>query len=111
MQNQSEKIIAQLIERYNGKNRWFLEAIGTAATKKEAEVYNNLIRPLVKKTPHAQWTDKINNLVWRFHTAEAIDDLYGYINTQKPDIKEFRHLSMAFASYKTQPERLQNREI
>jgi putative membrane-bound dehydrogenase-like protein len=97
-------ILPALIAAYDGKNRWYLEAIGTAATGKESDVYSQLIRPLSAKRPPAQWTERDKNLAWRFHTPEAIDDLVQVMTAQSPKIDEFRHLAMAFASYSSEAE-------
>ncbi|MDP7302051.1 MAG: hypothetical protein QGG09_03060, partial [Pirellulaceae bacterium] len=48
---QCEHILPALIAGFDGRNRWYLEAIGTAATGKEAAVYSKLIRPLSAKRP------------------------------------------------------------
>ncbi len=96
---QSRDILRVLIEGYDGENRWYLEALGTAATGKETEVYSRLIRPQLIKIPFSKWNDRAKHLAWRFHTPEAINDLSQVIMAQKPPVKEFRRLASAFASY------------
>jgi putative membrane-bound dehydrogenase-like protein len=65
--------IIQLVQRYDGKDPWMLEAIGTAADGKEAEVYA-YVREAFKATP-ANWSPQRANLTWRLHPAEAIGAL------------------------------------
>jgi len=96
---QSRDILRVLIEGYDGENRWYLEALGTAATGKETEVYSRLIRPQLIKTSYSKWNDRAKHLAWRFHTPQAIGDLSQVIVAQKPPVKKFRHLASAFASY------------
>ena len=97
-------ILPALIAGFDGKNRWYLESLGTAAAGKEATVYSDLIHPTSAKRPHRAWTKRDKNLAWRFHTPQAVDDLVKVMTAQKPSIDEFRHLAMAFASYSSESE-------
>ncbi|MCP4782558.1 MAG: c-type cytochrome [Fuerstiella sp.] len=101
---QCKHVLAALIAGFDGRNRWYLEAIGTAAMGKEATVYSELIHPLSTMRPYIRWSERDKNLAWRFHTPQAIDDLVEVIAAQKPKIDEFRHLTMAFASYSSESE-------
>ncbi len=97
-------VLSALIDRFDGNNRWYLEALGTAAAGKEAAVYSRLIRPASRKLPYREWTVREKNLAWRLHTPVAIDDLLEVMKVQQPKIDEFRHLAMAFASYSSKEE-------
>ena len=103
---QCKQVLRGLIEGYDGENRWYLEALGTAATGKETEVYAKLIRPQLIKAPHGKWDWRAKRLAWRFHVPEAIGDLSQVIVAQKPSIQEFRHLASAFACYSSEEERV-----
>lgn len=106
----SKAIIAQLIVAWDGKDRWALEAIGTAAVAKEKEVYSQLIRPLLQKTPAAQWDEKARRLAWRFHTDEAIADLEKVIAAQSTAVDELRVLLSAWALWGSEEERVLREE-
>ncbi|MFT4549316.1 MAG: putative membrane-bound dehydrogenase-like protein, partial [Verrucomicrobiales bacterium] len=106
----SREILKQLIGGYDGKNRWYLEALGAAVAKQEIAVYNEIIRPELAKTPFAKWDDRAKNLAWRFFTPEAVADLDQVIRAQKPGVAEFRHLAMAFASFRENGDRADRRE-
>ena len=97
---QSREILQRLIAGYDGNNRWYLEALGTAVAKQEAAAYREIIRPELNKIPFAKWTAREKNLAWRMHTPEAIADLDQVIRAQLPDVTEFRHLAMAYASFR-----------
>ena len=84
---QCKEVLRGLIEGYDGENRWYLEALGTAATGKETEVYAKLIRPQLIKIPFSKWNDRAKHLAWRFHTPEAINDLSQVIMAQKPQLE------------------------
>jgi putative membrane-bound dehydrogenase-like protein len=99
------EILLSLIDSYKGENRWALEAFGIAATGKEREVYQQLIQPSLDNIPHAQWDQRAINLAWRLHTPEAIDDLDQVIRAQEPGLEQFRHLAMAFASFRDTTQR------
>lgn len=97
-------ILAPLFAGYDGHDRYYLEAIGIAATGKETAAYHDLVA--AKFGPPATWTKTAKNLAWRLHTPEAIAALETCIHTQKPPIDEFRHLAMAFASFRNEADRL-----
>lgn len=106
----SQGLIKRIIEKYDGSNKWFLEAIGTASTGKEKEIYNRVVKKSGNAIPYEKWNNKIKNLAWRLRTPEALNDLRHVIIAQKPDIKEFRHLLMSYALAYTEEERAQNLE-
>ncbi len=61
-------LISRLIQRYDGADPWFLEAIGTASDRKEEAVYE-LVRQMDMNE------NKRVNLRWRLHPASALPDL------------------------------------
>ena len=75
-------ILEKLIDGYDGRNRYYLEALGVAFHGKEKQVYNEIISPQQPKP--ANWGWKAKNLAWRLHTAEAVKDLDDCIRAQKP---------------------------
>jgi putative membrane-bound dehydrogenase-like protein len=69
----SEPLLATLLKRYDGKDPWMLEAIGTAALGKETEVYR-LATTIYPGTPE-KWSPQRVGLAWRLHPVTAVDDL------------------------------------
>lgn len=70
--DQCRDIIMALAEGYDGQDRWYLEAFGTAMDDKEAEMYPMLkVRfgsdPLI-------WSPQMANLAWRLHPRSAAGD-------------------------------------
>ena len=106
--DQMKDIAASLIAGYDGKDRCYVEALGTAATGKEAQFYDELVRPTVGAKPPAEWPASALNLAWRLHTPAACRDLLAYLKTNKPDIANFRHYLMAFATFRSDQEREAN---
>ncbi len=70
---QSFSIIRKLYEGYDGKDRWYLEALGMALEGKEEVAYETL-RQDQPDNP-AGWSDRFASLVWRIHPKSAITDL------------------------------------
>jgi|GEM_PF-116056 len=97
-------ILDDLITGYDGRNRYYLEALGTASTGKESEVYAELVRPRFDEP--ATWSRTAKNLAWRLNPPDAIADLDTLIRAQQPPVDEFRLLAMAFASFRDDAERL-----
>ncbi|MEO0415325.1 MAG: PVC-type heme-binding CxxCH protein, partial [Verrucomicrobiota bacterium] len=66
-------IILELARSYEGNDRWFLEAIGTAAAGKEKQVYKALFAELGNEDS-LQWTAGFEKLAWRLHSPLAAQD-------------------------------------
>lgn len=99
--------LTRLIAAYDGKNRWYLEALGAVCDGRSAEVYDRLVRPL--QPDPKEWTGRQQNLAWRLRSAHALDDLADCILAQDTGIDEFRRLAYTFGlSYNT-AERERNR--
>lgn len=98
-------VLAALIQGFDGHNRWYVEALGTASVGKEAEVYAQLVRPAVAATPSADWPGTALNLAWRLNSPQASADLLAWIKAKKPGLETFRHYVVAFACFRTEDER------
>ncbi len=103
---ESEGVLAALASRYQAGDRYYLEALGIAFTGKEEAVYRQIIRPQIGAP--AQWDRVAVDLAWRLHTQEAIADLEVYLREQRPDLETFRHVAMAFASFRSPEQRAEN---
>lgn len=101
--SECSEILAPLVAGYDGHDRHYLEALGVAASGKEESVYRD--RVAAKFGPPSGWTRTAKNLAWRLHTPEAIAALDVCVRAQEPPIDEFRHLVMAFASFRTDEDR------
>jgi putative membrane-bound dehydrogenase-like protein len=70
--DQSRDILLALAARYDGVDRWYLEALGTAATGNEASLYSALLPSLGHPDP-TRWDARFSGIAWRLHPAAAID--------------------------------------
>jgi putative membrane-bound dehydrogenase-like protein len=65
--------LVTIAEKFDGKDRAYLEAFGLGCTNKEAVVYDAL-RSKITAAPDA-WTDAFAWLAWRLHPPQAVADL------------------------------------
>jgi putative membrane-bound dehydrogenase-like protein len=69
---ESGDIVAKLAARYDGTDRWSLEAIGAAAEGREEAVYSALLPTLGHRDP-TRWDARFSAIAWRLHPKAAID--------------------------------------
>lgn len=70
----SREILVSIARGYDGKDRSYLEAFGTGATGKEAEVYS-AVKDVLGDDDSRRWSDAFAGIAWRLHPPAAIDDL------------------------------------
>jgi putative membrane-bound dehydrogenase-like protein len=71
---QSRDILLRLVEGFDGVDRWYLEAVGTAASGKEEAVYSAVLSTLPREDPLA-WDARVAGIAWRLHPVGSIDAL------------------------------------
>ena len=69
----SKDVILNIASRYDGGDRWMLEALGTACTNKEAKIYDLLHSKLVEKDS-LKWSPAFADIAWRLHSDVAVAD-------------------------------------
>lgn len=100
-------ILRPLFAGYDGHDRYYLEALGIAVTGKEEPAYRDHVAATCGDP--AGWTKIPKNLAWRLHTPEAVAALDTCLRAQVPPVDEFRHLAMAFASFRSDADRRDRR--
>jgi putative membrane-bound dehydrogenase-like protein len=88
----SKDIITVLIKQYDGKDPWYLEAIGTASDRKETQVYE-----IIKTMKTGLSEEQQNNLLWRLHPKSAIEEIKTRANNSKTSVKNRAKLLTALA--------------
>ena len=68
--NQCRNIILELAKRYVEKDRWNLEALGTACSKKEDRIYPLLLKELGHKDS-TKWSPRFAEIAWRLHPKKS----------------------------------------
>jgi putative membrane-bound dehydrogenase-like protein len=73
---EKRELILRLVDGYDGVDRWYLEALGSAMEGNESVFYADLLKRLNPgQVPADKWDPKLASLVWRLHPAEAVNDL------------------------------------
>lgn len=72
----SKDVLLQLIDGYDGEDRWYLEALGAALSGRESEIYPEIMKMFNATNVTAdQWDEKLTSVVWRLHPPEAVNAL------------------------------------
>ena len=67
----SRDILVEIADRYDGKDRYYLEAFGIGCTNKEANIY----QVLKKRRQNSGYDPVYSGLVWRLQPASSISEL------------------------------------
>ena len=70
--NESNDILTRLARRYDGVDRWSLEALGIGASGHEEALYSMLL-PWLGNADSTRWNARFAALAWRLHPKAAID--------------------------------------
>jgi putative membrane-bound dehydrogenase-like protein len=70
--NESNHILTTLALRYDGVDRWSLEALGIGASGHEEALYSMLL-PRLGHSDSTRWDDRFSAIAWRLHPKAAID--------------------------------------
>jgi putative membrane-bound dehydrogenase-like protein len=86
-------ILVDIARGYDGKDRSYLEALGTGATGKEAALYDRLKRDLGVSADPIAWTPTFARLAWRLHVPAAVSDFAARAGSTKLSLDD-RRLAM-----------------
>jgi len=98
--------LEKLIMGYDGKNRWYLEALGAVSDDYLEKVYDVLVKP--QQPDPKVWNERQMNLAWRIRSPGALADLADCIMAKKIDVETFRRLAYTFALCYSDEERNRN---
>lgn len=98
-----------LIAGYDGRNRWYLEALGSVFDDYPTEVYETLVKPL--QSDPTKWDERQKNLAWRLRSPEALVDLAACLMAQNVDSETFRKYAYAYGLSYSDEERKRNLEL
>ena len=79
----TKDIFAALARGYDGRDRWYLEALGYAAAGQEPRVYRHTMASLGSNDA-TRWKPAVADLAWRLHPASAIRDITAYATSDQP---------------------------
>lgn len=66
-------ILVAIAGKYDGKDRYYLEAFGTGVSGKEADVYR-AVKSAMGDDDARNWSDAFAGIAWRLHPQNAVDD-------------------------------------
>ncbi|MDC1309741.1 c-type cytochrome, partial [Opitutales bacterium] len=87
----AREILLEIARRYDGQDRYYVEAFGIGCTDKEEKIYSVLKKNMGAKN----YNSKYAGLVWRLHTVSAISEIKSWALDAKLDATISR--SMLFA--------------
>ncbi len=92
---QSVGILVKLAQKFDGKDRAYLEALGLGSTHKEAEVYEAIAKAM--GGPAESWSDAFAWIAWRLHPAQAASDFKTRILSPKLSAEQRKLMLTALA--------------
>jgi putative heme-binding domain-containing protein len=95
-------ILVDIGRGFDGKDRSYLEALGTGATGKEAALYDRLRQALAVKADPLTWSETFARIAWRLHVPAAVPDLTARAKSAKLTLAE-RRLAMDTLAFVRDP--------
>jgi putative membrane-bound dehydrogenase-like protein len=86
----SVKILADIAHGFDGKDRSYLEALGTGAIGKEAALYDQLHGELGAKSDPLTWPAAFTWMAWRLHVPAAVADITARAQSAKLSLADRR---------------------
>jgi putative membrane-bound dehydrogenase-like protein len=84
----TKPILLELIKRYDGRDRWYLENLGAVLEGREEEIYPDIVNIFSKNNNPENWNSQMADLTWRLHPAAAINNLMMRANHPSLTAKE-----------------------
>jgi len=81
-------VLVTIAQQFDGQDRAYLEAIGLAATDREAAVHAAIAK--VMSAPALEWTPAYAWLTWRLHPASTVRDIRARLLSGKLDETELK---------------------
>jgi putative membrane-bound dehydrogenase-like protein len=75
-------LLVEIARGFDGRDRSYLEALGTGATGKEAALYDRVRTALGVRDP-LQWPASFALVAWRLHVPSAVEDLKARVRSDK----------------------------
>ena len=92
-------IISHLLEGFDGRDPWFLEALGMALEGRENEIWPVILNR-AENTNALEWDNLTASLAWRLHPVAAVDGLYTRAAAAEIAIDERKRMTVALGFIK-----------
>lgn len=71
--NESKPLLLDLAAHYDGKDRWYLESLGSSVEGYEQEMFDEILRRLhADHLSSDKWSDTVSTLAWRLHPTGLV---------------------------------------
>jgi len=97
----THKILLEIARGFDGKDRWYLEALGTACAKKEKEMYDYLHTNLLSGSA-LSWSPAFAKIAWRLHQPTALSDFRKRAFAEELSFEDRKETLVAIAFVDTQ---------
>ncbi|MDA0838529.1 MAG: NPCBM/NEW2 domain-containing protein [Planctomycetota bacterium] len=91
-----KEILLDIAEQFDGKDRWYVEALGLGSAKKEEAMWDAIQDRIGK--PALEWDSRFHRITWRLHPPQAVPQLKLRLMTASLPIEE-RMLSMTALAF------------
>lgn len=93
---ESKSIILTLVNGYDGKDPWYLTALGIALEGKEEAFYPLLLKHFKAQDPE-NWSEALASLVWELHPPSSVKALQERVASKQLSTKEREKALVALA--------------
>ena len=93
---ESKSLILTLVDGYDGKDPWYLNALGIALEGKEEAFYPVLLKHFEVKDPE-NWSQPLADLVWELHPPSSVEALRERAASKQLSAKEREKALVALA--------------
>jgi putative membrane-bound dehydrogenase-like protein len=95
-------LLVELIKKFDGEDRWYLEALGASLQGHEPDIYPEVVKIFEGKNA-AQWNRPMAALAWRLHPPGAVPALARRAGDQQLPAKDRQAALTALAFVNTEP--------
>ncbi|MBS1608138.1 MAG: c-type cytochrome, partial [Bacteroidetes bacterium] len=71
----TKPILIELTKRYDGEDKWYLNALAAAFAGHEEEIYPEIKKLFASSETPVKWNIKMRSLAWALHPVGALNDL------------------------------------
>ena len=93
---ESKPTMLTLVDGYDGKDPWYVTALGIALEGKEEAFYPLLLKHFEAQSP-ANWSEALATLVWEFHPPSSVKALQERATSKQLSAKEREKALVALA--------------
>ncbi|WP_236980425.1 PVC-type heme-binding CxxCH protein [Membranihabitans maritimus] len=106
---ESKQLLFTLLEGYDGKDRWYLEALGTAACGKESQLYIDILRSYGEDP--VKWPENVFNFVWRLHPEKSVESFKAIVLSDESLLEQRKKAMVGLAFISTKESAMAMQEI